>query len=161
MKLASLFAVAALGFVSHESRAIEPARAEPSASQDADKKEETEAERKLRKAKKLLDVQGTLETQKRAVDKMIGQFTKMGLPEEFGTRFKDRFDLEELMGMTAKIYAEELEEATLDAVIAFYETEQGKTFAAAMPGISEKAVEIGMKYGERIGREVGEEMNKK
>lgn len=160
MKLSTLLALSALWIAPDPRSAAEPLATHLSLEDEDEGAKESEAERKLRKAKALLEAQGTRAAQERAIDKMLANFAKMGLSADFAERFKDRYDLDELIEMSAKIWAERLDEETLDATLAFYATEGGKALAEAMPAIMEESLDVGMAYGERIGREVAEELGK-
>jgi len=81
-------------------------------------------------------------------------FAKMGLPESFTEAFLDRFDYDRMIDETVEIYAEKLEEETLDALIAFYASEQGQLFAAELPAISVAGLRMGQKYGEELATEI-------
>jgi hypothetical protein len=118
----------------------------------------TELERKQAKAKELLDLNGTRALQERMLDKMLAQFETLGLPAEFSQRFKEKFDLDEILRINVEIYADKLEEDTLDGLLVFYATPVGQAFAAALPEITEAGLEAGMAYGKRIGEEVGREI---
>ena len=126
-----------------------------------DRKEpETERQRLERKVRKLLDVNGVKAVQEQSVDQMLEQFKKMSLPEEFAQKFKAKFDLDHVLDINVRIYADHLDEATLDALIAFYESKSGRKYAEAFPEITRESLEAGMEYGARIGREVAEDMGK-
>jgi uncharacterized protein len=126
----------------------------------AAKVEETDRQRLERKVKKLLKENGTEATQKKSMEQMIGQFAKMGLPAEFGEKFMARFDIQRLIDLGVKVYADHLDEATVDALIAFYETPSGRKLAEATPDITTEMMLAGMEYGQKIGAEVAEEMGK-
>jgi hypothetical protein len=94
------------------------------------------------------------------MEQMLGQFAKMHLPPEFGEKFMARFDIEHLTDLGVKIYADHLDEATVDAIILFYESPSGRKLAEATPDIMSEMTQAGMEYGQKIGAEVGEELGK-
>jgi hypothetical protein len=124
------------------------------------KPEETDRQRLERKVRKLLEDNGTKAMQKRSMEGMLGQFEKAGLPPEFGTKFMARFDLDHVMELAIKVYADHLDEATVDALAGFYATPSGKKLADATPDITVEITQAGMEYGQKIGAEVYEEMSK-
>ena len=90
--------------------------------------------------------------------RMKGTFAKMGLPEEFGERFVDRFDVDHALGFSVDAYVDHVDEETIDATIAFYESPAGRKLAEALPDLTIEVIEKGEAYGEEIGREVGREL---
>jgi len=122
--------------------------------------DETDRQRLERKVKKLLKDNGTEATQKRTMEQMLGQFEKMGLPPEFGEKFMKRFDLDHMTEIGVKVYADHLDEPTVDALLAFYATPAGQKLADATPDIMAELTQAGMEYGQKIGQEVVEEMGK-
>lgn len=126
----------------------------------AESPKETDRERLERKVRKLLSDNGTKATQKQGMDAMLEQIAKMGLPPEFGEKFKARFDLDHVLELAVKIYADHLDETTVDSLIAFFATPGGKKLAEATPDIMTELMRVSAEYGEKIGREVGEELSK-
>jgi hypothetical protein len=126
----------------------------------AEKPQETDRQRLERKVRKLLVDNGTQATQKQGIDSMLEEIGKMGLPPEFGEKFKARFDLDHVLDLAVKIYADHLDEATVDALITFFATPGGKKLAEATPAIMTELMQASSEYGEKIGREVGEELSK-
>jgi hypothetical protein len=122
--------------------------------------QETDRERLERKMHQLLKDNGTEAMQKRVMQGMLGQFEKQGLPPEFGEKFMARFDLDHVMDLAAKVYVDHLDEATIDAIMAFYATPGGRKLAEATPDITVELTQASMEYGQKIGLEVVEEMRK-
>lgn len=116
--------------------------------------EESESARKERKARKLLEVMNQREVMEQTTVVGTEAFAKMGLPESFGEAFIDRFDYDRMIDETIAIYAEKLEEETLDALVKFYESEQGQLFVAELPAISIASLRMGQKYGEELATEI-------
>lgn len=140
-------------------RAVAAPQTPPKAAAES-KPDESDRQRLERKVKQLLKDNGTEATQKKSMDQMTAQFEKMGLPPEFGEKFMARFDIDHLMEMCVKVYADHVDEPTIDALIAFYATPAGKKVAEATPDITTEMMQAGMEYGQKIGAEVGEEMGK-
>ncbi len=116
--------------------------------------EESKSERKERKAQELMEAMHQREVMEKSTIAGSEAFAKMGLPESFTEAFLDRFDYDRMIDETVEIYAEKLEEETLDALIAFYASEQGQLFAAELPAISVAGLRMGQKYGEELATEI-------
>ncbi len=61
---------------------------------------------------------------------------------------------EELLGLMVPAYQKHLEQADVDAVIAFYETPAGKRFVAAQPKILQDSMPIVQKWGAELAQEL-------
>jgi hypothetical protein len=119
-----------------------------------DKSDEAEAAaRKRKKVEELLTSMDQKEVTQRMLDASLSTFTEMGLPEEFQTCFKESFDVDYVMQFTRDIYADHLEESTVDALIAFYKSDEGKTFTKALPDITIDGLKKGTEYGKKIGED--------
>jgi hypothetical protein len=125
-----------------------------------DKPAESDRQRLERKVHKLLKDNGTENVQKRSMESMRAQFEKMHLPPEFGDKFMARFDFDHVMDLAAKAYADHLDEATIDALAAFYQTPGGRKLAEATPDITADLNASTREYGEKLAREVGAELGK-
>jgi len=122
--------------------------------EDPPQTEESESARKERKARKLMEAMSQREVMEQTTAVGAESFAKMGLPDSFTDAFLDRFDYDRMIDETVEIYAEKLEEETLDALLAFYESEQGQVFVAEFPAISVAIVRTGQKYGEELATEI-------
>lgn len=60
----------------------------------------------------------------------------------------------EAIDMVAPLYAERFSVAELKEIAAFYATPIGQKLIRTLPEITQASVTVGMKWGERIGREV-------
>lgn len=63
----------------------------------------------------------------------------------------------EVSEMSAPIYAEHFTLEELKELAAFYSTPIGRKLVTQLPLISRKSIDVGMKWGQRIGREAAEE----
>ncbi len=116
--------------------------------------EQSESARKERKVRHLFELMGQRELMKRSTEVSSEAFAKMGLPDSFTEAFLDRFDYGRMIDATVAIYVEELEEETIDALVAFHESEQGKLFVAKLPEITVATIRQGSKYGEELALEI-------
>lgn len=124
------------------------------------KAEETPRQRLERKVEKLLELNGVKAVQERSVEQMLEQLRKAGLSPAYLDAFQERFDLDEVMKINVRVYADNLEEETVDGLITFFGSEVGKTFATAFPKITEESLAAGMEYGQRVGQEAAESLGK-
>jgi hypothetical protein len=122
--------------------------------EDPPKSEESEAERKERKVRRLFEAMNQRDVMEETTKASAEAFGKMGLPDDFTDSFLDRFDYDHMIDMNVEIYVDKLEEATIDALLAFHESEQGQVFAALLPEISVAALRKGQKYGEDLALEI-------
>ncbi|HXX93057.1 MAG TPA: DUF2059 domain-containing protein [Planctomycetota bacterium] len=108
---------------------------------------------KEQKVRKLLDLTGAASMGKQVMDAMLDQFGKMpNLPEGFIERFKEVASGQDLMEKVIPIYMKQLDEETLDGLIAFYQTEVGKKFLKAQPAILKESMEAGQKWGQELAQ---------
>lgn len=124
--------------------------------EDPPKTEESESARKERKARRLFEAMNQREVMEQTTKAGAEAFAKMGLPDSFAESFIDRFDYDRMIDMSVEIYADKLEEETIDALIAFYESEQGQAFAELLPEITVATFREGQKYGEELGMEIAQ-----
>jgi hypothetical protein len=107
------------------------------------------------KVRTLLKLQGADAMAKQTLDAMLEQFRQMpGLPEGFVDKFKEKADVAALMELSVPSYVNHLDDATLDATIAFYESEGGRKLSAQMPAIQTEAMAAGNRWGVRVATEV-------
>jgi hypothetical protein len=148
---ASAVALTAARVVADDS--AKPPVAPPAAPPDAAKAAKEE------KVRKLLRLQGSEVATKLTLDKMIDQFKQMpGLPKGFAEAFRAKANVKDMMELTVPSYVKHLDDATLDAMIAFYETPAGRDLAAKMPTIQMETMDAGIVYGRKLGMEVAAEL---
>ncbi len=122
--------------------------------------EETDAERIDRKVRELLNLIGAESLMQDSTEQMADAFREMpGLPEGFLDKFLEMVDYQELLDLTIPIYVENLDEATIDATIAFAKTEHGKKLYAAQPAIVQESTAIGMQWGQELAARVLAELD--
>ena len=61
-----------------------------------------------------------------------------------------KMNKEGLYDISAKIYNKNLDEQTIDGLIAFYNTKAGKEFAKKMPLIVQESLQAGAAWGQQI-----------
>ncbi len=148
---ASAVALTAVRVVADDS--AKPPVAPPAAPPDAAKAAKEE------KVRKLLRLQGAEAQAKLTLDKMIDQFKQMpGLPKGFAEAFRAKANVKDMLELSVPSYAKHLDDATLDAVIAFYESPAGRELAVQMPTIQTETMDAGVVYGRKLGMEVAAEL---
>ena len=122
--------------------------------------EETDAERIDRKVRELLNLIGAESLMQDSTEQMADAFREIpGLPEGFLDKFLEMVDYQELLDLTIPIYVENLDEATIDATIAFAKTEHAKKLYAAQPAIVQESTAIGMQWGQELAARVLAELD--
>lgn len=107
------------------------------------------------KVRLLLDLSGSGKLGKQVADQMCEAFEKMPqLPTGFLSRFKEVLKPDELVDLIVPIYKKHLEEKTIDAAIAFAQSEEGKKFYAIQPALTKEAMEEGQKWGQSLAMRV-------
>jgi hypothetical protein len=113
---------------------------------------------KEEKVRKLLRITGAEETSKLALDKMLDQFKAMpGMSPEFFEAFRAKADPKAMAELSVPVYVKHLDDRTLDAALAYYETEEGAKFAAAIPAVTSEAMDAGMEWGRKVAMEAAQE----
>ena len=111
-------------------------------------------------ARRLLELTGATELAQQLVDPLLDSFRKSmtGVPPEFWDKIRERFKMSDLTETIVDIYVEELSHEDIAALVAFYESPNGQRFTAALPTITSKSQEAGRIYGEKMAREVVQEI---
>ena len=107
------------------------------------------------KVRELLALTGAGEIGVQLMDGMLEQFRQMpGLPEGFIEAFQKLAKPESLVDLIVPIYRKHLDEATIDASLAFYRTPNGRKLLAAQPAIATESMATGQEWGKNLGAEV-------
>lgn len=80
------------------------------------------------------------------------------MPSEFWAKFDEKIKVAELLDMVAVIYDKHYTEEDLKAVNAFYSSEAGQKVLATLPAVMQECMEVGAKWGEKIGAQIESEM---
>jgi hypothetical protein len=128
-----------------------PAPAAPAPAAPSKAKEE--------KVRKLLRLQGMEALAKLTFDKMLDQFKSLpGLPSGFLEKFREMASVEEIVDLSVPSYVNHLDDSTLDALIVFYESPEGRKFSAQMPVIQTESIDAGAAWGQKKALEVMSEL---
>lgn len=116
---------------------------------------------KEERIRELLRLTGAADMGKQVMDQMLESLRRMpNLPEGFIDRFKREARPDELIELIVPIYDRNLDEALLDSVIAFYKTPAGQKFVQVQPKIAQESMAAGQKWGEKLGRQIAEDLEK-
>jgi hypothetical protein len=125
--------------------------AAPSATQDA----------KEAKVRKLMELTGAGDLGKQTMDAMLDQFQKnQELPRGFVEKFKATAKPQDLVNLIIPIYMKHLDEATIDAAIAFHESEAGRKLTKSQGAIMKESMDAGAKWGQETALKVLQELQK-
>jgi hypothetical protein len=69
-----------------------------------------------------------------------------------------RRDTTRLIDMLVPIYASHLSQRDLEELVKFYQSPAGQRFIAAQPGIVQESTQAGQRWGEMLGRLVGDSL---
>ena len=96
-------------------------------------------------------MRATLEAQKEANPQ---------IPEVFWTTFMQEFNAERIIETALPVYEKHLTDAELKALLAFYATPEGRSFAAKQGAIMAESLQAGQEAGKQIGQEVATRLQK-
>jgi len=117
---------------------------------------------KEEKVRKLLKAQGQEAAAKVAFDKMLDTFKKLpGLPPGFLDKFTEKTSMQDILELSVPPYVKHLDDATLDAAIAFYETPEGRKLAAQLPTISSESADAAAVWGQKKAMDILKELQGK
>jgi hypothetical protein len=106
-----------------------------------------DASSKERKVRKLLELNGSAELSKTEYEDICKRFAGVpNLPKGFEEAFRKETQASDLVDMLVPVYAKNLDDETLDALVAFYSTPAGKKFAAAQPAILKASETAGAEW---------------
>lgn len=114
------------------------------------------------KVRQLLEVSGASRMGQQVMDAMIAQFEQIpDLPDGFLKEFKRLAKPSDLVDLIVPIYSRHVEEADIDALIAFYRSPAGQRFVKAQPHITRESMEAGQRWGESLARQVIQSMERR
>jgi hypothetical protein len=111
---------------------------------------------KLQDAKKLLELTGAGEQGMAAMQMFIKSYQKTfpQVPEKFWDDFAKEMSADELINLTAPVYAKHLSHDDIKALIKFYQTPAAKKFIQVQPAIQKECFTIGQQWGQKIAMKV-------
>lgn len=106
------------------------------------------------KVRKLLELTGAAKLGQQTLDAMMAEFSVMpGLPPGFIEEVRALAKAESLVDLIVPVYLENLQEADIDAAIAFYSSPAGQRMAAALPTINQQSMIVGQQWGAQIAEQ--------
>ena len=124
--------------------------------QDARPAQQDELDAKIHK---LMEVTGAVDLGDQMLDQLMTTFQQMpGMPPGFPEKFLEKADTNELVELVVPIYRKHLDEATIDALILFAQSTEGRRFFAAQPAMMREQMTAGQKWGEAVAGEVMQEL---
>lgn len=82
------------------------------------------------------------------------------VPEEFWTGFARKVKTDDLMEMLVPIYDRHLTHTEVTSLIEFFQSPVGKKLVSVQPEIMKESMQVGQKWGEKLGNEVVAELQK-
>lgn len=80
------------------------------------------------------------------------------VPESFWSAFTAEFTPQRMEDLALPIYEQQLTDAEVKALLGFFATPEGASFARKQPLILEASMAAGQKLGEQVGREVAQRL---
>ena len=109
---------------------------------------------------------GSEETYKTIITQMFNMFKEQypNVEEKVWIDLEEEFikvSMDELVLMIAPVYAKYLNQNELQQLIEFYDSPVGRKLAESTPLITQESMQIGQKWGEKIGEEFADKMKEK
>jgi hypothetical protein len=106
------------------------------------------------KVRKLLELTGAAQLGQQTLDAMLMEFSSMpGLPPGFIEEVRALAKAEQLVDLIVPVYLKNLQEADIDAAIAFYSSPSGKRMVAALPAINQQSMAAGQQWGAQLAEQ--------
>jgi hypothetical protein len=114
---------------------------------------------KQQEIEKLLRLTGGEKMVKQRMSQIISAFKEKlpELPPDFWNKFERKADFHGLIEKLIPIYDKYYSIEDLKAVNAFYETPVGQKVLLTLPQVMQESMQIGMEWGEKLGKQVAEE----
>jgi hypothetical protein len=108
----------------------------------------------------VLRLTDSAELGRQVMDQLLATFegSTPGVPDEFWSGLRTELETDDLIELIVPIYARHLTEAELDALIAFYSSEHGRSVVRKMPQVMEESMLVGQEWGSDIARQVLERL---
>ncbi|SDU25310.1 hypothetical protein SAMN05444156_2874 [Verrucomicrobium sp. GAS474] len=118
---------------------------------------------KAEEIRKLMEVSGVSRMMDQILDQIIGQAraTNTTVPTEFWDHLREKLDTKSLINQTMALYAKYYSVDDLKALNAFYQSPAGQHMLAVQPKLMQESMQLGMKWGENVGKAVAQEMAQK
>lgn len=115
---------------------------------------------------KMMQVNGSEASYKAVIGQMTDYFkkSKTEVPDEFWQEMEQEMSktsLDDLVELTAPIYAKHLSKEDLTKIIEFYQTPVGKKFAEKTPLITQESMQAGQEWGRELGEKIVKKLEEK
>ncbi|KMQ51491.1 hypothetical protein CHISP_1499 [Chitinispirillum alkaliphilum] len=106
--------------------------------------------------RRLINMVGSGDIGLQVMDQLVETFkhSMPQVPVSFWEGFMEEIDTDMLIELTVPIYDKFLSHSDIKDLIEFYETPAGRRFIAALPDITKESMEVGQKWGEKIGMKI-------
>ena len=120
------------------------------------------APEKRKEIEKMLQLTGMEKLMAQVKGQMINSLKREmpNVPEDFWTRFEKKMDVHELTEKIIPLYDKYYTLDDLKAVNAFYASPAGQKVMSTMPQLMQESMKIGQEWGEKIGKQAAEEVQK-
>lgn len=120
------------------------------------------AQTKEQKARHLIKVMNVGEVAVQGLESMIDSMRTSSpeVPAEYWDAFRKKININDFIELVIPIYMRNLEDADIDALIAFYESPAGKRYVAKQGVLMQESMVAGQTWGEKIAQLAIEEMSK-
>jgi hypothetical protein len=106
------------------------------------------------KVRKLLELTGAAAIGQQTLDAMLMEFSSMpGLPPGFIDEVRALAKADQLVDLIVPVYLKNLQEADIDAAIAFYSSPSGKRMVTALPAINQQSMAAGQQWGAQLAEQ--------
>ncbi|WP_321279615.1 DUF2059 domain-containing protein [Marinifilum fragile] len=116
--------------------------------------------------KHLFQVNGSANSFKQSIKTMIEHFKSQesNVPASYWEKTEEEFlktSFDDLYNMIVPIYRKNLSHEDVKAMIAFFESDAGKRIAQKTPAITAESMQVGMIWGQEVGRRIHEDIQSK
>jgi len=113
--------------------------------------------------RKLLDLTGSSKIGMQIAQQMIATFrsSQSSVPDEFWVEFSKKIKPDDLINMIIPIYDKHYSKEDLEGLTTFYESPLGQKVIASIPQITSESMQVGQQWGEALGKEVVQELQKR
>lgn len=117
---------------------------------------------KRKEIEKMLQLTGMEKLMDQMRDQMISSFKAQStsLPDAFWEKLRTKLNMHELKDKIIPVYDKYYTLEDIKAINAFYESPAGRKVTASMPQIMKESMVIGQEWGEKVGKEAAEEIQK-
>ena len=119
-------------------------------------------ETKEQKIRRLLALMNAGDVGVQMIGTMIESFRKISpsIPEEVWSGIRKKVSGDDFVTMLIPVYARNLEEADVEALLAFYSSPAGQRFLAKQSTIIQESAAAGREWGAKLGMEIDQEIRK-